>query len=100
MRDTQPIQKLADHFPLRSEQPDLEYLCGDVVSRFATERIAKPEMPFVARFSFHENRSQFSTRCDILDHHFVNGFFVVLQVTKNLIRQFRCELAENLVALH
>jgi hypothetical protein len=78
----------------------LKYLHRDVVSASQRERLLQPEMTFVSRFSLDKDRSKSPARSDVLDHRFVDRFFELKQVSKNLVRQFRGKFAEDLVALH
>jgi len=65
---------VANHFPMRTQQPDLEQLNGEIIGTFLGERLLEPKVPFALRLSLDENWPELSAGGDVLNHRFVNRF--------------------------
>jgi hypothetical protein len=82
MFDSKQVKKLANHFPMCTQQPDLEQLNGEIIGTFLGERLLEPKVPFVLRLSFDENWPELSAGGDVLNHRFVDRFLTLKEKNK------------------
>jgi len=77
MFDFEEVEEVANHFPMCTEQPDLEQLNGEIIETFLGERLLEPKVAFPLRLSFDEDWPELSTGSDILNHRFVDWFLML-----------------------
>jgi hypothetical protein len=57
-------------------------------------------VPLILRLALNENWSELSARGDVLDHRFVDRFFMLEKERKYCVHQLGRNFAADLVALH
>ena len=77
--DAERIEKIAEHFLVRAQQPGLQQMTGERVAQRPAQGRLHPRKPLVRRFSFDENTAQVALIGQTLNGRLVNRFLVPLQ---------------------
>jgi hypothetical protein len=77
MLDSKQVEEVANHFPMCTQQPDLEQLNGQIIGTFLGERLLEPKVPFAFWLSLDENWPELSAGGDVLNYRFVDRFLTL-----------------------
>ena len=86
MFDFEEVEEVANHFPMCTEQPDLEQLNVEIIETFLGERLLEPKVAFPLRLSFDEDWPELSSRGNVLYHRFVDRLLMLKEKYKQLAR--------------
>src|ERR1700751_3081096 len=82
MLDSKQVEEVANHFPMCTQQPDLEQLNGQIIGTFLAERLLEPKVPVAFWLSLDENWPELSAGGDVLNYRFVDRFLTLKEKCK------------------
>src|SRR5205085_9163572 len=98
--DLERIEKIAEHFFVRAEQPGLQDIARQRVADLASKRRLHPWEAFRRRFSFDKNAAEISLVRQPLNCRVVNRLLFRLQKRENLCRKDGRHVLKNFVRFH